>query len=90
MDNEEATVHDFATLLEDIDSEIDEKVHHLVIDAFITNSYQAWLQRAAQVVQEDLALLIVQLAAGAIELVQLNSDLLVDALKKGVELMLQV
>ena len=86
MDNEEATVHDFATLLKDVDGEIDEKVHHLVIDAFITNSYQAWLQPAAQVVQDDLALLIVQLAAGAIEF----SDLLVDALKKGVELMLQV
>ena len=60
MKDKETPIHDLSVHLEYTDSEVHEWIEHLVVDTFASYSHEAWLQWAAQVVQEKFPLLQVK------------------------------
>lgn len=87
MQNEQSAIHDLAKLVEDINGQFDKHAKHLIVDAGVPDAHQTWLQRAAQVVEEDFLLLNVKHASILCGLVDY---LLVDALRESEQLALQV
>ena len=88
VDNEEASVHDFAKLLEGLDGQLYEEIHHLVRDFIASEAHKEGLQGTAPIVEENCTLTFIQICLEILVIVEL-CDLSIDQLTDLEEFLLQ-